>query len=644
MPQIEGAFISVRLCDRKAEQKSEPAVFVPNYNIPLSKRSVVSILINSHKFNLNYNLPALPESVDALNFKVRTDETLTAAERPSLTKAYQDWFPTAFPDASAMKTLINPRFMVSYSHSTGCMLALDMLYNMPYRKNLIKAAATSATVQAINAGMSRPYDDKINMYKTSFRYLPGASVGDASYTVIAPDATVLKSNRDPTDAKNASASTGKGKKQALTLDHYDVAENIIDDASVHLMLDSHECSPYYEDDFSCTAGLQLNPTACILVMVTAVDVLTTSVPLKDSDSEHFLVDAHHEPYTPHIPKPVGGGFASFDEVVQQQRKQAKEERRQKLEGLIGIHVGHRDRRTAMWGLLPVHAECPCSVVVPPTVQPQTNKLERGGGGSGSSVGGSVHTMTSASLSAKNRFFPAEANIPEWAVASPSSGEQQQQQQHPIHPLFVNAGIHQVPLYEGLPPEEMIHSPDPMAWLCQNLTEQNQREVDAGFGIMNFLFGTAKKGGTAAPSVAPDPAVPETNDPSVSEVSVEQKRKHKKPPHAVLSTGSCAIVRLVDSRLCTVEADSLVKDFSKKIDETALTTQLRARAGYVVHQGNNKMFKMDQKKYNKMYQKFSFYALKNAEHRTLRSAIPKTIDAETLIDEINTKFSQTLFNS
>ncbi len=33
---------------------------------------------------------------------------------------------------------------------------------------------------------------------------------------------------------------------------------------------------YFTDDFSCTSGLKLNPTGCILVVVTAVDVLTNS--------------------------------------------------------------------------------------------------------------------------------------------------------------------------------------------------------------------------------------------------------------------------------------------------------------------------------------------------------------------------------
>jgi hypothetical protein len=51
---------------------------------------------------------------------------------------------------------------------------------------------------------------------------------------------------------------------------------IVDDASLNLDVDSKPFFPMYTDDYSNTAGLHLSPHACLLVVVTTVEVLSSS--------------------------------------------------------------------------------------------------------------------------------------------------------------------------------------------------------------------------------------------------------------------------------------------------------------------------------------------------------------------------------
>eukprot|EP01031_Cornospumella_fuschlensis_P030383 gene30383-36711_t len=157
------------------------------------------------------------------------------------------------------KPLISPQYLVEYADHSGVWVGLDMLYNMPERKELIEAAERAASVAAMKSGLSRGWDDKISYFKTVFRYLPGKVTDSNSATAAAGYREELE---------------GALKMQSVHESSMTDGELIIDDASVKPYLNSSELSPAYIDEYSSTAGMKLGPYSCVLIVVTAVDVLT----------------------------------------------------------------------------------------------------------------------------------------------------------------------------------------------------------------------------------------------------------------------------------------------------------------------------------------------------------------------------------
>ncbi len=177
-----------------------------------------------------------------------------------------EYLRAAFPLVTTMRITIDPRFMLPYAHSAGALLALDMLFGMPRRTKLIRAAASAASVQAIQSGLSQGWDNKIDLFKTVFRYLPGTASGQHNPQPILPTVSNL-TNFAVTPKNTASAVNIQAKHPSHAAMSYrnasitnlaamvqaEAAENIVDDVSVALHLDSHESCPYYRDDYSALA-------------------------------------------------------------------------------------------------------------------------------------------------------------------------------------------------------------------------------------------------------------------------------------------------------------------------------------------------------------------------------------------------------
>jgi hypothetical protein len=176
-------------------------------------------------------------------------------------------------------------------------------------------------------------------------------------------------------------------------------------------------------------------------------------------------------------------------------------------------------------------------------------------------------------------------------------------------FFVNSGTHQVPLFEGFPPEDMTRSSNPLAWLLSNLTAQEREK----FASQGCCYGSAVK----------DQSAPSTAGPR---------------PHLQLSSGASAMVNIVDPRLRQFCHDSVAHNPRVPIVQDTLLKVLRVTASKFDRK-TGKLVPPDETVYKKAYSKFEFYEYRSYRCRSLESAIPHNIMHEALIAEINEKFTE-----
>ena len=147
--------------------------------------------------------------------------------RPQLTM----WMHSAFPPCLEMRHTLDLKYALKYADSDmeagtvgGEILAgVDMLFNMPMP----------------NRAMTRP--NTVIGYKTHFAY--------------------LRAKRDPLPESP----------------EVDNPKYVIDDVSRYWDFDASTVRcPVYVDDFTSVSGMDLGPDACLLVLVTQVDVTFTS--------------------------------------------------------------------------------------------------------------------------------------------------------------------------------------------------------------------------------------------------------------------------------------------------------------------------------------------------------------------------------
>ena len=543
--------------------------------------------------------------------------------RMEVLEAVSRYVEAVFPRLEEVRTLVNPIYMMSYDSGQGSLLALDMLYNMPNRKNLIKAADEATIVLAIRQGMSSGWDNKIKYFKTVFRYLPG------------------------TDGPSNSSS---GSREV----HSDT-DFIIDDASVRPVLSSHELSPMFMDEFSCTANLNLTSRACLLVQVTAVDVLTSSKSPSASNSKEAsrdLVSTAASGPSPPFPSHSRNNSLSGEESSEALAAQAKKsERWAKLKGLIGIYIGHNDAESTWWGLLPLHTSYPRGSSR--TSSGTNSNTSAGGGGGGGARGGG------------ERGGQAEGGVE-------GDGE---------GPVFVNAGTHLVPLFKGLPPDELISAADPMSWLLAALRRQRRTKKKASLYSTIFSKLAWSASSSSAPSPAPSPDLTlrrgisgSSNRPASSstmsiasaiEDEAAQAQGGAGGDLLVLCKGSSAVVRVVDARLRKLANPPIALDASLCPSHRTLVRILRAYCARVTGDGEDSAEAgspvaprspfpfsgggsgghaadlVDERKFNRNFARFSFNPLRNSEDRTLAASIPLSMEPDALFQEINEQFCQTV---
>ena len=460
-----------------------------------------------------------------------------------------------FPRLDEIKTVVNPTYIMNYEDSVGSLLSLDMLYNMPNRRNLIRAADESTIVQAIRQGLSSGWDNKIKYFKTVFRYLPGTSDEEFENT-------------------NKEASK----------------EFVLDDASVRPVLTSHELSPMYVDDFSCTASLRLTARACLLIQVTAVDVLTSSkVSNVGGNLSKDLVSAAHFPGSPQRSRQNSLTGEEIGDVNTGSAK--KSERLSKLKGLIGIYIGHNDVESTWWGILPLQT-----------------------------------TYTGP--------HPGDASdIPFFAHAGTH-----------LVPLF--KGLPPEALIVAADPMQWLLS-------ALKVQRRAKRTSSLYYTIFSKLAWKEKKKdglkrSSSVPSMLPSSAMGDSGDESpqslllckgssavVRLVDARLKKTANSPiAHDASICPSHKTLSRILRAYCSNEVDEVAEPAAHRI-----TTYGNSQAS--IYEDTDNGGAVDERKFNRNFARFSYNALRNMEDRTILACIPSTIEPDALIQEINQQFYQTV---
>lgn len=593
LSHLSGTSASKLTCE--IDEESDVATIINCSQAPVRTVSIAEAVLHSYcssSGTIGHNPPLPLNAAEALDVLQRVEEgELLRIRRLEIFEVVSRWTETCFPRPEEVKVLVSPGFLLGLDDNAGSLLGLDMLYNMPQRKNLIRAADQATIVVAIRQGMSSGWDNKIQYFKTVFRYLKGHS-GDLS----------------PQTEESS-------------------AEFIIDDASLRPALRSHELSPMYQDELSCTAGLRLSAKACLLVQVTAVDVLTSA---KVSAQQANLVSAVHRPLSPR--RSPHNSLTAEDLAEMSSIAETKRGKEASLRGLIGIYIGHNDEESNWWGILPLH-------------QPLPVRREKSSQGK---MGGWGWRMGDGREHAEGDNRDAQSG-----VKSPQD-------------IFVHAGTHIIPLFKGLPPEEMISSPDPMTWLLSTLRAQRLVKMKKSwYGSVFTRLGLNGKSdeATSRSKSSGSPGMDRTDS---SATDPKGRAAAGDPALLTLSRGASAVVRVVDARLRKTVNAALLENSSITPNNRALVGILRAYSARVdpfdslsssfpsssklsatstvdwtVSEDGIENVPVDERKFGRLMARFQYNALKNAESRTLEASIPPTIDPHVLIEEINQKFMQTV---
>eukprot|EP01033_Poteriospumella_lacustris_P001134 gene1134-830_t len=140
----------------------------------MPSRSVGAVLLKTYLASEKEIAPPPLSIPDVLLEKFRDSIIFDVGEKQEVRNRIVSWSQQRFDDQRAPGEAINQRYLLEYSETAGCNATLDMLYNMPDRKKLTQAAERAAHVAAMRSGLIRGWDSQMNYYKTVFRYLPGA--------------------------------------------------------------------------------------------------------------------------------------------------------------------------------------------------------------------------------------------------------------------------------------------------------------------------------------------------------------------------------------------------------------------------------------------------------------------------------------
>ena len=600
LPHIKGAFLDVTLFDPSAEKvvidaeddyalqmrpSTSPSHGVKE-NMVLSSTCVLCKIVSCLDIVQSLvQLPPLPID-EALLDDIKAGAAIGPEEKTMVVQECKNWLMAMFPPMSNKTPSCTVKLMFAYDREVGILAALDMLYNMPHRSNLISAALESYHELKSNSGFfSRVYDNKIMCFKAYFRYLPGSL--------------------SPKKLKGS--------------------DFIMDDVSMELDLNSHELCPVYMDDYSRASGQQLTPNAALLVVVTAVDVLT----LQSHSSSRAMSSANHRS---HLSGLVGICFGKDDPVATwwgitplfttissstngtKGPKSTLKVRKKTAINAIGLDSYLEDPKAsatdrgvqlqAKEGLRVVvpDAEMPSlklEMSVPSTAAPRESNIPINSCWTTESSSTSTHLHTASSKGLQSP--PPSLHMPPNADLFKEGTEK-----GAMH--FVNTGAHLVPLFHGLPPEPMIRSAIPYQWMRRNLSILAREDATGSSGLC-----------------------------ACGDIAVQQQSNKKGGPvHTRLTAGSSAIVNIVDPRAKRLATAPIKSNPAAppKLIETTMRDIIKALSYRIDKQSGRPEF--DAAKFNKLYSTFAYDAAKQSKSRRMADAIPSSIDGATLVREMTYK--------
>mmetsp|Transcript_24492 Transcript_24492/g.36015 ORF Transcript_24492/g.36015 Transcript_24492/m.36015 type:complete len:664 (+) Transcript_24492:202-2193(+) len=226
LPLMPGAFLEVRLFDAAVETPSKPCFSQKlDRNSDTSVAGLLYSTYDSHAVVAAVAERGWPELPmwDTIGADVEMGRQVEEEDWRMLCPKVRDWMTSVFPEVNSMYHTLDPKYAVRYCDEPGggVMLGLDLLYNMPFSRLGSKS-------------------NRVVGYKTSFRY--------------------LRANREP-----FAGDTSNDPKY------------VFDDVSRFwdLAASTTRC-PVYVDDFKDTSGMDLGPEACVLLIVTQVDIIFES--------------------------------------------------------------------------------------------------------------------------------------------------------------------------------------------------------------------------------------------------------------------------------------------------------------------------------------------------------------------------------
>jgi hypothetical protein len=188
-------------------------------------------------------------------------------------------------------------------------------------------------------------------------------------------------------------------------------------------------------------------------------------------------------------------------------------------------------------------------------------------------------------------------------------------------FFVNAGTHQVPLFCGFPPEDLIKAPNPLGWLLSSLATG----VKSNDELTGSTFSWLKFGLCQSSSAIIDPSDADYN-----------ARRGK--PMLKLSPGASAMISIVDPRLRQFSNSSVTRDPTIQIREDLIHKVLKAR--FLKHNPQTKVKAVDDHKRGQAQKMFKF-KIGKIDNRSYQQAIPNNIYSETLMQEISRNFIKSI---
>ncbi len=188
--------------------------------------------------------------------------------------------------------------------------------------------------------------------------------------------------------------------------------------------------------------------------------------------------------------------------------------------------------------------------------------------------------------------------------------------------FVNAGTHQIPLFCGFPPEDLIKAPNPLGWLLSTLTTGVKSNDELASTNSRSWFNLSICNSTSA-----------VVDPSDADYNARRGK-----PILKLSPGASAMVSIVDPRLRQFSNNSVTRDPTIQIREDLIHKVLKAR--FLKHNPQTKVKAVDDYKRGQAQKMFKF-RYGRVEQRSYQQAIPSNIYSETLLEEISRNFIKSI---